>query len=1115
VSVTQVHEALGQFSIELLGNVPREVLDNIDHFDHIAVIPGRMDPRQYGDNTLTAARYVGVVRRKKIADDGRTNLIEDDIQISGVGMEFWLGDDDGKGQVIENLTTFTTAGFSTVINALRPSSVSNGTLYTVTGSYTGRHQYETPRSAIQYVCETMSSTTIPVGYRVNNNATLDAGPESSLFVTSPTCVIMRKGSTQGEDMTMRALPSTVDMDIDMEDFSTRVVMLAEANGENLATGTADIATVAPGVNIYKDIFGQPLALTKLVSESDTLEANADTRAALALKDVIAPHRTLTISTDDFDVYGSFNVGDYIWAYDPDAGLFDVTNEVYIRGIRINPIRLRVTEMDFPVTQDYTVAHRDKNGVWTNISDYVHFEEDQPSQVVIGDFNRDLTDAGSVTDGRTGAVTPPNNDIPAAPVWVTASFQVTNYEDGQGTPKARQKLVWSAPLNTDGTAITDGDHYEIRYRLNAGSQYSQTWAAASTLPWSSMSTWDQPVNPDDTPWQPLVAPWGDSSLVIHELPVGTAFESQIRAVDSGGNQGAWSLLTIWTTSQDNIPPSTPAPPTVAGNPVSIQVSHTLGKSSGGTYNLENDLAYFEVHYSSDNNFFPTTATQIGHLRANKGMMAANVPAIGTFTIPETNNVFVKVVAVDTGGNRSGASTAASVTASLIDDQYISNLTASKITAGSLNADVVLGATIKTASVGQRMELSMGGLQAYDVNGDLVSNFSSNPSATGEFLGLRDTTGAIVAQISSTGDGSFPNLFVDNSISVDGTDLQSKFDVLPRGILAITQASSNSASATTAADTAGGAVWNRLVIRDFDPTRQYEIGYRMRADVQANSPSYVGLNCYYAWGRKATNLDNDGSMFLDQFGGRQTASATDTAWSGVHIYQNASPSATDLHLGFYVVASIAGIQYQGTPYGQVWLKDIGQAIAFDTFNPATDGGGVDGGATPVQTITKIYNATWCGRYNGSGNRLSSNSDMYQGQYDSTNGNQKSIIGFDWATIQNDLAGATITRVTLTLKNKFWYFNDGGTAVIGTHNSSSSSAPTTCPSLTSNIVQFSQWAKLATKEVTISNTSFGNALRDGTAKGICIGPGPSTSHTYYGYFAGSNDATGKPKLTISYTK
>lgn len=1110
MSVTQVFEALGQFEIELLGNVPREVLDNIDHFDHIAVVPGRMDPRQYGDNTLDVARYVGVVRNKKIADDGRTNLIEDDIRISGVGTEFWLGDDDGKGAVIENETIFTTAGFSTVINALRPTSVSNGTLYTVTGSYSGRHQYETPRSAIQYVCQTMSTETIPVGYRVNNDASLDAGPESSLFVTNPVCVIMRKGSTQGEDMFMRALPSTVDMEIDMEDFATRVVMLAEANGQNLATGSADIATVAPGVNVYKDLFGNALALTKLVSESDTLEENADTRAAIALRAVIDPHRTLTISTDDFDVYGTFTTGDYIWMYDPDAGLVDTANEVYIRGIRINPVKLRVTQLDFPITLDYTIAHRDKNGVWTDISDYTHFEEDQPSQITIGDFSRDLTDTTSATDGRLGAVTPPNLDIPAAPNWVTASFQTVNYTDSQGNPKARQKLVWDTPHNTDGSAITDGDHYELQYRLNSGSFYAQTWSAASTMTWDALNTWDQPLDPDDTLWQPLVVGWGENTVIIHELPVGTAFESQIRAVDVGGNQGAWSTLTIWTTSEDDIPPTQPAAPVVAGNPVSIQVVHELGISSGGTFNLENDLAYLEVHYSSDNSFFPTEATLAGRLRANQGMMQAQTPAVGTFTISETAAVYVKVVAVDMGGNQSTASEAAQVTAELIDDEHISNLTVSKLLAGELNADIVLAASIRTASAGQRMELNSQGLQAYDANGDLVTNLSSSPSATGEYIGFRDSDGNVVSQIDDMGNGSFQQVFVGTNLYVGGNDIVARIDALPRGTICLTTSTVNSA-ATSAGDAAGQVIFNRIVIPDFDSTRQYKINYNFHLDPNGTFPGYIGFYVRSNWDSQTTT--SSGILFQNQWGGRYTSSSSDTIPSGQHSFNDPAPAGTDLHLGFYVYAQIAGTRSQGDAWSRVWIEDMGLAVPSDTFD---SGGTTDGGSGGVHSYTKSYTSTWTGRYNGSGSLLNANTDIYQGFYDAGNGNQRSVIGFDFPTIVSDLAGATITKVTVTLKNKHWYNNAGGTAVLGTHNSGASSAPSTCPTLNDDLAVFSEWPKLATWEVEVDPTDFGVALKNSTAKGLCIGPGVSLSHEYYGYFAGANDTSGgKPKITITYTK
>ncbi len=1109
MSVTQVHEALGSFEFELLGNVPREVLDAIDHFDHIAVIPGRIDPRQYGDGSLTAARYVGVVRRKKIADDGRTNLIQDDIRISGVGMEFWLGDDDGKGYVIETPQEFNLQTFSTVINALRPASVSNGTIYSVTGSYTGRHVFETPRDAIKYVCDTMSTSAIPVGYKITSDAKLNAGPESNLYVTNPVCIIMRKGSTQGEDMFMRALPSTVDMDIDMEDFTTRVLMLAEADGENLTTGTADIATVAPGVNIYKDLLGNALKLTKMVNETDTLETNADTRAALALRTTINPHRTLSISTDDFDIHGSFEVGDYIYIYDPDSGLFDLANEAYVRGVRINPLKLRVTEMDFPITEGYTVAHRDKNGVWTDLTDYVHFEDKQPSQVVIGDFNRDLTGADNTTGVRTGSVTPPNLSVPAAPTWVTASFQTINYNGLDGTPRARQKLVWNQPLNTDSSAITDGSHYELQYKLDTGSLYSQTWSSASTLTWDGLNTWDQPVEPDETPWQTIVIPWGDSSAVIHELPVGTAFDSRIRAVDSGNNQGDWSAITTWTTSQDDIPPSAPAPPIVASSAIAIQVIHELGKASGGTYNLENDLAYLDVHYSPDGGFFPTDATLAGRLRADKGMMQAQTAAIGTFTIPDTAEVYVKVVAVDMGGNKSNASEAATVTADLIDSAYISELTASKISAGTLSANVILAAAIKTAEDGQRMELNSQGLQAYDTNGDLVSNLSSSPSATGEYLGFRDSTGNTVAQIDDEGNGSFKQVFADDALFVGGDDLVARLDAMPRGIIALTTGTANSIT-TTAADTAGQVIFNRLVIPNVASDRQYRIGYQCHLDPVGTTPEYLGFYCRTAWDTPTTNAS--ATTFMQQWGGRSNTANSDVVVSGHHSFSVPAPAGTDMHFGFYVFSQLAGTRAQGDAWSRVWVEDIGPAVDAQPFDSA---GTADGGTGGTNTYTRTYNATWCGRYNGSGTRLSSNSDIYQGQYNSTHGNEKSIIGFDSPSIRADLLGATITKVEVVLKNKYWFNSTGGTAIIGTHNSSAGSAPSTCPTLNDDLGAFSGWPKAATWTVVVDNADFGVALQAGTARGLCIGPAPTTNHVYYGYFAGSNDSTNKPKLKITYTK
>lgn len=866
MSVTQVHEALGSFDVELMGDIPRDILDALQYFGHIAVIPGRLDPRQYGDGCLDSARYVGVLRKKKIADKGTGDQSQPSVLLSGVGLEFWLGDEDGKGEVIEAETSFNLQSFSTVINTLRPLALDNGTIHTVTGSYSGRHQYETPRAAIKYVCETMSTEAIPIGYKVNNNFTLDAGPETNLFVTTPKCVIVRKGAPQGEDMSLRALTSTLDLEQDMEDFSTRVVMLAESNGESLATGAADIGTIAPGVNIYKDPNGNALKLTRLVSESDTLEDNADTRAEIALRKVIEANRNLSINADDYEIHGSFVAGDYVWVYDPDAGIVDTANEITIRGTRLNPMKLRVTETQWPITNSYTIAYRDADGNWTDLTDYISWETQSSAKILVGDYTRSLNDLGEPVDVRLGTLTPQDNTTPNAPTWNTP-FTSGVYLDTQQFAKGRVTLDWDTPVNNNASAggviasddfnranstttlgtstsghawtnnagtmgIISNEAYAPtatqlniatidplnadvtvsakvsalasgqvlglvfrystttnywRWRRTTGNQLqlekvvsgtptavgglvgdivagdtlkvvmnnhnielyvNNTFISAHTDSFNATATrcgllTDNPsgttrfddfsvsseptggttVNDGDhyelgvrlmgqTDWKTYFVGWGTNKFLLSDLAVGTTYEARIRAADTGGNISPWSIIANFTTTADTIAPSTPAAPTVATSLVAVQVTHTLGKASGGTYNLESDLAYLEVYGSVSSGFTPSAANLLGTVRANQGMMTATTPVVATFDTTEVVPLYIKVIAVDMSGNKSAASAQASATATLVDNAHISDLVVSKVTAGTISANWLLGASIRTASSGARVELNSTGFEAYD-------------------------------------------------------------------------------------------------------------------------------------------------------------------------------------------------------------------------------------------------------------------------------------------------------------------------------------------------------------------------------------------------------------------
>lgn len=692
--VSEVLQAVGSWSINLKPNTPRAILDStLDYFGHVAIVPGRVNPTALGDNTLNAARYVGVLRSKDIGDRNT---------IGGGNLLLWLGDEDDKGNVLENMTTFVTASFPNTIRALLPPAITEGNLHSVPGLYSGTHQWQTPRVAISYVCDTLNAK-----FRINNDGTLDAGLASDLFVTNPRCIIARR--SWGHDLQYAGLPGAFETSRDVQDFTTRVVLLAQGTGADIATGSANIN---PTLNPYKDIHGNTIVRTRLVSESDTTSGNATARAQLQLNRFSGTRNALQLSTAEYDIKGEFSVGDSVWVFDPDAGLVNNSNEITYRGQRINPISLQVVESAWPVTDKMTVAYRDKNGVWTDLTDYVQFETGAVT-LAVGDFSKQLTSSGFQPVGSR-----PDSDtsVPGMPNFVTP-FTSAVYLDAKGFTKAQISLRWSAPNNTDGSSIVDGDHYEIRYGVDTTMIYPSRWANVAVIRWQDMAMWGQPfVYPDNGLWNLAYAPWSDTSLLISDLAPGVGYVFQIRGVDSSGNVGAWSASTTSVSIQDNIPPSAPAPPTVASSMVGIQVTHTLGKASGGTYNLENDLDHFNVHIGTGADFYPDdNGTLVGRLRANGGMVTGQIPAVGSFKVDYTVGIYVKVVAVDIAGNKSVPSTAVQATTILIDNAHITDLTASKITAGTITADIIVGASIHTGETGARVALDSGGIGAWSADG----------------------------------------------------------------------------------------------------------------------------------------------------------------------------------------------------------------------------------------------------------------------------------------------------------------------------------------------------------------------------------------------------------------
>ena len=106
--INEVKQSLGAWNLVLRDDTPKELLDALEPFGHIAVVPGRVDVRSAADGLLAAARYVGVYRGRS---DG------DIFSMRGCGMEMWLGDEDDKGDIFVN--TVTVASGTTFANTIR------------------------------------------------------------------------------------------------------------------------------------------------------------------------------------------------------------------------------------------------------------------------------------------------------------------------------------------------------------------------------------------------------------------------------------------------------------------------------------------------------------------------------------------------------------------------------------------------------------------------------------------------------------------------------------------------------------------------------------------------------------------------------------------------------------------------------------------------------------------------------------------------------------------------------------------------------------------------------------------------------------------------------------
>ena len=689
-------QALGRWKLGLKTETPVAVIDKIEFVDHIYITEARLSSDLLNDASIkAAARYAGVVLSKPRGDE---------LSIGGQGLLWWLGDAEGKGKVFYGASalTFNSVSFANAITTVlaAPSAITVGTLGSLPGTYSAEHSFQTQRRVISKICDAFGAE-----FRVNPDFTLDADDPSNMYKTTPETLVARR--LRGSDPSVQGLVAErVVYEEDFEDYTTKVVLAAEGTGDTLVTAERSLSSVP-----YTDPQGNSIDRTRIINEPETDQTNAGARAQLQLNRFSQTRRNLRIVLEDFWVAGSLQVGDNIWVWDPEALLVDTANEVRYRGQVLNPVSIRLVGMSWPVKEGMGVYIRHQDGSYTDISDYF-IPEGAPIEIEVGSLQRTLTSPDSTPLDDRANTNPDGNDstTPNQPTFVNTPWSTTNYVDDEGAAKSRILVEWSDPTtNTDASTILDPGHIEVRWRRQGETSYQYTQVA-----------------------------WGVGSLLIQDLSPGITYEISVQAVDAYGNASGWPADQVVSASADTTPPSTPAAPTVAGNPLAIQVSHQLGRSTGGTFNLESDIDHLNVYVGTSSGFTPSASNKAGEIPATASHLALGITVIGTFNIPDSSPRYVKVTAVDRAGNESAPSAEATVTATLIDTQQINDLAVTtakiadlavsnakiadlaydKITAGTNTASLTIGSGGSIASSNYSA-----GTAGFIINGDGSAEFNN--------------------------------------------------------------------------------------------------------------------------------------------------------------------------------------------------------------------------------------------------------------------------------------------------------------------------------------------------------------------------------------------------------
>ena len=784
MAVTERHMGVGNFTVSFSQEfTPTEIIESIKEWGHIVITPQEVDVNTLTDSdVLSTSRYTGIVLNR--------SLEEGVVEISGQGLQLYLGDGQSKGMVIaesKNIgkvrvytnTTLSETLFNSTVSSGKPygilrnelgnsQAITQGVIYEPSGTYIGQHFVQTALSALKEVAEYLN-----IEYKINANGTIDAGPPANLFDgvnSDPSTIVVKSG--YGEDPNFDGVvPQGLRTEFDATDWVSRVDFVGEVGYFDSATDVAGEANI--GSNPYKDLHGNALSRSGLVQQPEIAINQLNSRAQLMLNELSRVKKVLNLDLEQYEVSGDMKPGDYIFAFDPDIGFLDTSTdaaaesrdlyEVTFRGQIITPVKVRVVGLTFPIANGMGVYFRDKDGNYTDLTQYVQFESGA-AQVELGDVIRFIGDDLRFDEFSLNRVTAGVFSIPDLPS--TPTLQSGTYLNATGDSIGFVRVTVSKPTNVDGSQITDGSHYRIRYKKTTDSQYSY-----SNFPFTGVSS---------------------ESLLIQDLTVGSTYDIGVAVIDKSGFKkmstydGSGEDLYTNTPSinasyatnarieieKDGQAPSKPKIATIAAGPLRVQVTHYLGKDgtdSGGNpygnFTIEGDVDHLDIHAvtQTDNvqNFTTNTANKIGEIRVTSGNLLQQIPVIGTIELEDSTDQYFRIVAVDKSGNESDPSDGQTATANLIAEANITDatITTAKIGDAQITTAKIGDAQITSAKVNDLSadKLTSGSI----IGGEITVGGVSNTS--GFIKSYNYSSGSAGWQISPDGSAEFQNATIRGTLN----------------------------------------------------------------------------------------------------------------------------------------------------------------------------------------------------------------------------------------------------------------------------------------------------------------------------------------------------------------